>query len=166
MKTLALTLSLPMIMNRPWPRAVTVEIRLMPARAIERTRLTSTAPRSSLAPSGDALTILRFMFWKRGWTCGDALAQPPAMRKFFSEIEPCVAGPIVTFGTNRPSIMSTWIQSACAASMARSSSARRPKSADKIDGATMIDLYGAASGMADPALSAFDPDLAPSHRYP
>jgi hypothetical protein len=48
----------------------------------------------------------------------------------------------------------------------KTSSAGRPKPADKIDGATMIDLYGAASGMADPALSAFDPDLAPSHKYP
>jgi hypothetical protein len=35
-----------------------------------------------------------------------------------------------------------------AASTARTSSASRQKSADKIDGATMIDLCGAASGMA------------------
>src|SRR5215472_10565254 len=41
------------------------------------------------------------------------------------------------FGTKRPSITSTWIQSAPAASTARTSSASRPKSADRIDGATM-----------------------------
>src|SRR6516165_1152009 len=41
------------------------------------------------------------------------------------------------FGTKRPSITSTWIQSAPAASTARTSSASRPKSADSIDGATM-----------------------------
>ena len=46
-------------------------------------------------------------------------------------------GPIVMFGTNRPSITSTWIQSAPALSTARTSSASRPKSADRIDGATM-----------------------------
>src|SRR5215831_11544752 len=48
-------------------------------------------------------------------------------------------GPIVMFGTKRPSITSTWIQSPPAASTACTSSASRPKSADKIDGATMID---------------------------
>src|SRR6516225_7907577 len=42
------------------------------------------------------------------------------------------------FGTKRPSITSTWIQSAPAASTARTSSARRPKSAESIDGATMV----------------------------
>ena len=38
---------------------------------------------------------------------------------------------MVMFGTKRPSITSTWIQSAPAASTARTSSARRPKSADE-----------------------------------
>ncbi len=52
------------------------------------------------------------------------------------------------------------------ASTARTSSASRPKSADKIDGATMIDRCGAASGTAEPALNAFDPGLAPPHKYP
>jgi hypothetical protein len=47
-------------------------------------------------------------------------------------------GPIVIFGTKRPSMTSTWIQSAPAASTARISSARYPKSVDKIDGATII----------------------------
>jgi hypothetical protein len=47
-------------------------------------------------------------------------------------------GPIVRFGTKRPSITSTWIQSAPAASAARTSSPSREKSADRIDGATMI----------------------------
>ncbi len=45
-------------------------------------------------------------------------------------------GPSVMLGTKRPSITSTWIQSAPAASTARTSSARRPKSADRMDGAT------------------------------
>src|SRR5437763_11514197 len=40
-------------------------------------------------------------------------------------------------GTKRPSITSTWIQSAPAAPTARTSSPSRPKSADRIDGATM-----------------------------
>jgi hypothetical protein len=53
-----------------------------------------------------------------------------------------------------------------AGSTARTSSASRPKSADKIDGATIIDLCGAASGMSDPALNAFDPGLVPPHKYP
>ena len=74
-------------------------------------------------------------------------------------------GPIVIFGTKRPSITSTWIQSAPAASTARTSSASRPKSADKIDGATMIGLCGAASGLADLALNAFESRLTPSHKY-
>src|SRR5580698_3128607 len=39
------------------------------------------------------------------------------------------------FGTKRPSITSTWIQSAPAASTARTSSASRPKSAERIEGA-------------------------------
>src|ERR1700712_2712402 len=43
-------------------------------------------------------------------------------------------------GTKRPSITSTWIQSAPAASTARTSSARRPKSADRMDGATTSGL--------------------------
>src|SRR5436853_270338 len=47
-------------------------------------------------------------------------------------------GPIVRFGTKRPSITSTWIQSAPPAATARTSSPSREKSADRIDGATMI----------------------------
>ena len=43
-------------------------------------------------------------------------------------------GPMVMLGTKRPSITSTWIQSAPAASTARTSSARRPKSEDRIEG--------------------------------
>src|SRR4051812_26149565 len=45
------------------------------------------------------------------------------------------AGPIVMFGTKWPSITSTWIQSAPAASIARTSSPRRAKSAERIEGA-------------------------------
>jgi hypothetical protein len=44
--------------------------------------------------------------------------------------------------------MSPWIPSAPAASTAGISSANRPKSTGKIDGATMTGLCGAASGMA------------------
>src|SRR5215469_14819767 len=50
-------------------------------------------------------------------------------------------GPIVMLGTKRPSITSTWIQSAPASSTARTSSASRPKSADRIDGATITDRF-------------------------
>jgi len=53
-----------------------------------------------------------------------------------------------------------------AESTARTSSASRPKSAGKIDGATMIYLCGAASGIAGPALNAFDPGLVPPRKYP
>src|SRR3954454_14421053 len=49
-------------------------------------------------------------------------------------------GPIVRFGTKRPSMTSTWIQSAPASSTAHTSSASRPQSDDRIDGATMICL--------------------------
>src|SRR5512141_635450 len=45
------------------------------------------------------------------------------------------SGPMVMFGTKRPSITSTWTTSAPAASTARISSARRPKSAERMDGA-------------------------------
>src|SRR5215510_8008869 len=45
-------------------------------------------------------------------------------------------GPMVMLGTKRPSITSTWIQSAPAASTARTSSPNRAKSADRTDGAT------------------------------
>jgi hypothetical protein len=44
-------------------------------------------------------------------------------------------GPIVIFGTKWPSITSTWIQSAPAASTARISSPNLAKSAERIDGA-------------------------------
>src|SRR5215211_7636293 len=45
-------------------------------------------------------------------------------------------GPMVMLGTKRPSITSTWIQSAPAASTARTSSPSRLKSALRIEGAT------------------------------
>ena len=44
------------------------------------------------------------------------------------------AGPIVRLGTKWPSITSIWIQSAPAASIARTSSPSRAKSADRIEG--------------------------------
>src|SRR5204863_5777213 len=44
------------------------------------------------------------------------------------------AGPIVRFGTKWPSITSTWIQSAPAESIARTSSPSRAKSAERIEG--------------------------------
>jgi hypothetical protein len=74
-------------------------------------------------------------------------------------------GPIVIFGTKRPSITSTWIQSAPPASTAPTSSPRRPKSADKINGATMIDLRCAAS-LAVLPLNVFHPSLARPHKCP
>src|SRR5687768_15664230 len=45
-------------------------------------------------------------------------------------------GPMVMLGTKRPSITSTWIQSAPAASTARTSSPSRLKSALRMEGAT------------------------------
>ena len=45
------------------------------------------------------------------------------------------AGPMVRLGTKCPSITSTWIQSAPASSIARTSSPSRAKSADRIEGA-------------------------------
>src|SRR6266481_2320377 len=48
-------------------------------------------------------------------------------------------GPMVMLGTKRPSITSTWIQSAPAASTARTSSPRRVKSADSTDGAMSME---------------------------
>src|SRR5215468_4863898 len=48
-------------------------------------------------------------------------------------------GPMVMLGTKRPSITSTWIQSAAAVSTARTSSPNRAKSADRTEGAMMID---------------------------
>src|SRR5437870_3246653 len=47
-------------------------------------------------------------------------------------------GPSVRLGTNRPSITSTWIQSAPPASARCIASARWPKSAFRIDGAILI----------------------------
>src|SRR5690242_2082754 len=44
-------------------------------------------------------------------------------------------GPMVRLGTKCPSITSTWIQSAPASSIARTSSPSRAKSAERIDGA-------------------------------
>src|SRR5271166_6038639 len=57
-------------------------------------------------------------------------------------------GPRVMLGTNRPSITSTWIQSAPAASTAQTSSPKRVKSADKTEGAISI---GDAAGVDDNA---------------
>src|SRR5258705_11329149 len=54
-------------------------------------------------------------------------------------------GPIVMFGTKRPSITSTWIQSAPAASTARTSSPNRVKSADSTEGATSTGCMVATS---------------------
>src|SRR6059058_3406237 len=48
-------------------------------------------------------------------------------------------GPMVMLGTKRASITSTWIQSAPAASTARTSSPSRVKSADSTEGATSIE---------------------------
>src|SRR5882672_5779831 len=48
-----------------------------------------------------------------------------------------MTGPSVMLGTKRPSMTSTWMTSAPAASTARTSSARRPKSAARIDGAIL-----------------------------
>src|SRR5215475_523562 len=48
------------------------------------------------------------------------------------------SGPMVMLGTKRPSMTSTWIQSAPAASTARTSSPSRVKSADRTDGATSM----------------------------
>src|ERR1700730_15194567 len=46
---------------------------------------------------------------------------------------------MVMLGTKRPSMTSTWIQSAPATSTALTSSPSRPKSADRIEGATMTE---------------------------
>src|SRR5262245_25066737 len=55
-------------------------------------------------------------------------------------------GPIVMFGTNIPSMTSTWSQSAPAASTAAISSPSLAKSAERIDGATRTgDVIGAPS---------------------
>src|SRR3954451_17183960 len=48
-------------------------------------------------------------------------------------------GPMVMVDTSRPSMTSTWIQSAPAASTARTSSPRRVKSADNTEGAMRIE---------------------------
>src|SRR5262249_29361857 len=56
------------------------------------------------------------------------------------------SGPIVRFGTKRPSITSTWIQSPPASSEARTSSASRPKSAERIEGAIRIGCGIVAAG--------------------
>src|ERR1700733_4500272 len=82
-------------------------------------------------------------------------------------------GPMVMLGTNRPSITSTWIQSAPAVSTELISSPNRAKSADRIEGAIMIDgvrlrgLTRSASSMeAVPDLIAHAPlsDGAPALR--
>src|SRR5262249_34563425 len=56
------------------------------------------------------------------------------------ESRPTTTGPNEMFGTNLPSMISRWIQSAPALSTAFTSSAKWPKSADKIDGA-MTSLF-------------------------
>ena len=48
------------------------------------------------------------------------------------------SGPMVMGGTKRPSMTSTWIQSAPAAVTARTSSASRPKSAERMEGAMTV----------------------------
>src|SRR5215469_11120066 len=55
-------------------------------------------------------------------------------------------GPKVRFGTKRPSMTSTWIQSAPARSTARTSSASRPKSAERMEGATRTGPPATAGG--------------------
>ena len=50
------------------------------------------------------------------------------------------AGPIVMFGTKWPSMTSTWIQSAPASAMARTSSPSLAKSADRIEGAMTTEV--------------------------
>src|SRR5580692_8673921 len=56
-----------------------------------------------------------------------------------------IGGPRVMFGTKRPSITSTWIQSAPAASTARTSCASLPKSEARMEGATRTDFSEAAT---------------------
>ena len=50
------------------------------------------------------------------------------------------AGPMVRFGTNRPSMTSTWMESAPAAVVSRTTSPKRAKSAERIDGASFAAL--------------------------
>ena len=57
------------------------------------------------------------------------------------------SGPMVMFGTKWPSITSTWIQSQPAASMARTSSPSRAKSAERMDGAMMMSPGAERSAM-------------------
>src|SRR6476661_10309182 len=57
------------------------------------------------------------------------------------------SGPIVIFDTKCPSITSTWIQSQPAASMARTSSPSRAKSAERMDGAMMMSPSAERSAM-------------------
>src|SRR5258705_2628380 len=52
--------------------------------------------------------------------------------------ERTTAGPSVRFGTKCPSMTSTWMRSAPAASASATCSPRRAKSADRIDGASAI----------------------------
>ena len=67
------------------------------------------------------------------------LDAPPPVQKDRFEIS-TVIGPIVMLGTKCPSITSTWIQSAPAASIARTSSPSREKSAERMEG----EISGAA----------------------
>jgi len=90
----------------------------------------------------------------------------PALSQFCPPLISMKVYLIVMFGTKRPFVTSMWIQSTPAASTTRTFSARRPKSADKIDDATMMGMRSVAFGMAAPALNAFHPGLAQPHKYP
>src|SRR5687768_13833105 len=61
------------------------------------------------------------------------------------------SGPIVICGTKCPSITSTWIQSAPACSASTTCSRSRPKSADRIEGAslTLLIVGSRASALDD-----------------
>ena len=72
-----------------------------------------------------------------------------------------MSGPMVMLGTKWPSMTSTWIQSQPAASMARTSSPSRAKSAERIDGAMMMSraIFQCLSALprllGQPAITAF-----------
>ena len=67
---------------------------------------------------------------------GARRASPPAVAHLLARAPPTTSGPTVIGGTKCPSITSTWITRAPASSTSPTCSRSRPKSAERIDGAT------------------------------
>src|SRR6266566_3195071 len=105
------------------------------------TDITRTRSRSSFTHSSVAGVVA-------GFSAAPAFTGRPRLPAS-SRIASRIGKPMLMFGTKRPSITSMWIWSAPAASTRAISSARTPKSADRIEGAILTAILISRAAQPD-----------------